>query len=1062
MINNFLTASHIINNPTLNKYLLFTLLFFVSCLSLSAQQTAEALNTNNKVRCATQISIEEAIRKNPGIVDRWRKEGEKQFSAYIQRQSLKRGPATIEETDIIIPIVFHLIDDSTKLSGISDRDIYEQLELLNKAYNGNKATDYINVIPKEIYNRLGRIPIKFVLARRSPTGALTSGIQRRVNKTPDRIKIKSYNTGGLDAWDTDKYLNVWAGSFSGDDDGLLGIATPPFYTSEGPQGVVISLFTFPYTSSTSRSYFPAYSEGGTLIHEIGHYFYLWHTFGDSYVCNNNDFRIQSGWPLPYGAGPEGDDTPEQKADEEGNGHYGNPSMNYSDGCASTSFGMMYGSFMNYFDDRAIFMFSNGMKNRVVGCIDSYRAGLRTSNGATPPVAVTDAYLVNSNPRGTPERRAYIDNNVPLKVTVRNSGSTTLNSLIVNVKLNSNPAVATSFNLNLAAGRDTTLRVGNITGPNGTHILTIYTSNPNNTVDAFTHNDTLQSFLFISDAVINAPFMEDFSASLFPPVGWRIWNPNNNATWERNNISGFTDAGSATVQNFSYSGGGQLDELIMPQINTGIADSSLLSFKVAYKVYSEKDVSLWDGLEIYISNDGGLHYDLAYKKTGNQLKTTTAAVTNSYTAPPSSPGNWRNETINLTPYLIPGKKLLIKFRNVNAHGNNLYLDDISVSAHVSVDRDVLPTSLTNVPEYVCEGTFKPTLTFRTDGALPLTSLKINYRIGNGNVESVNWTGTLTQNNSATVELPALTNQEPGEHTLTIFTSQPNGSPDLNVSNDTIRQVFYSMGQDKSPIVVDFEYVSFPPAEWVIANQDKGITWQRTTTTAASGIGSMSILNFRSNSTNTIDKFMSPVVGGNELYDSVFVSFDYAYAAGVSSGAGTKWDTLEVAVTTDCGKSFTTIWKKYGIELQTITGAGTPSEEYIAQAGDFKNIRIPLFPITGNKDFQVFFISRSNHHNNLYIDNINIFGKIVPVRLKQQGYLIYPSPFRDQFIIRNYEEPVTLKSAALFNSIGQRVWMQEYNGAAFKEIFVNAANLPKGIYTVKLFYTDKTVVEKIVKQ
>ena len=1042
--------------------LLLTFLFFVFSTSLIAQEPLNALNAKNTLRCATQISIEEAIMKNPGITEKWRKEGEKQFSAYLQRQELKKGPLSIEEAEIIIPIVFHLIDDSTKLSGITDRDIYEQIEMLNHAYGGMKAETYQKVIPNEIYNRLGRVPIKFVLARRTPTGNLTSGIERRVNTTPDRVKVKSFNTGGLDAWNTEKYLNVWAGSFSGDDDGLLGIATPPFFTSEGPQGVVMALYALPYTSSASRSYFPAYSEGGTLIHEIGHYFYLWHTFGDSFVCNNNDFRIQAGWPLPPGAGPEGDDTPEEKADEEGNAHYGNPSQNYSDGCTSSTFGEMYGSFMNYFDDRAIFMFSEGMKKRVTGCIDQYRAGLKNSTGATPPVTVTDAFLVTTTPRGTPERRAFVINNTPLKVIVRNYGTTTLNSITINVKLNTDPAVATTFALNLAPGSDTSLATGNLTGPNGTHTLTISTSKPNNTTDAFPHNDTLQSFIFISNAVLNAPFSEDFSSGVFPPAGWRIWNPNNNKTWERNASSGYTTAGSATVQNYSYKGGGQLDELITPEINTGIADSSLLTFKVAYKVYDIKDVSLWDGLEVYISNNGGINYELAYKKTGNQLKTASAAVTSSFTAPPSLPVNWRNETINLSPYLKAGQHLLIKFRNVNANGNNLYLDDISVSAHVSLNRDVLPTSITNVSEYVCDGSITPSMSFRTDGAMALTSLKINYQIDNGNVQSVNWTGSLTQNNSATVALPNLPAQVPGEHTLTIYTSQPNGLNDLNVINDTIRQIFYTIGKAESPVAVDFENVNFPPAQWVIANADRDITWLRTTSAAATGAGSIVIPNFRSTSINSTDKFISPVVSGNKLYDSVFVSFDYAYATGLSSGAGTNWDTLEIAITTDCGNSFTTVWKKFGVELQTITGAGNPSAEYIAQPGDWRNITIPVFPVTGNKDFQVFFISRSNHHNDLYIDNINIYGKILPERLKKQGYLIYPSPFQDQFIIRNLEEPVTLKSAALFNAIGQRVWMQEYNGSAYKEIYVNAAKLPKGVYTVKLFYTNKTVVEKIVKQ
>ncbi len=1027
-----------------------------------AQQPLKAINAKNTLRCATQISIEEAIRKNPGITEIWRKEGEKQFSTYLQRQALKRGPLTIEENEIIIPIVFHLVDDSAKLSSITDRDINEQIELLNHAYGGTKADTYQKVIPKEIYNRLGRVSIKFVLARRTPTGNLTSGIERRVNTTPDRIKIKSFNTGGLDAWDTEKYLNVWAGRFSGDDDGLLGIATPPFFASEGPQGVVMALFALPYTSSNSRSYFPAYSEGGTLIHEIGHYFYLWHTFGDEDICNNNDFRIQAGWPLPPGAGPEGDDTPEEKADKEGNAHFGNPSQNYSDGCASTSFGEMYGSFMNYFDDRAIFMFSEGMKKRVTGCIDLYRAGLKSSNGATPPIAITDAYLVTATPRGTPERRAYVVNNTPLKVIVRNYGTTILNRVTVNVKLNSDPAVATTFALNLAPGRDTTLPAGNLTGINGTHTLTISTSNPNNTTDAFSNNDTLQSFIFISNAVVNAPFTQTFSVSAFPPDGWRIWNPNNNTTWERNATSGFTSAGAATVQNFTYNGGGQLDELITPEINTGIADSSLLMFKVAYMVYDIKDVSLWDGLEVYISNDGGIHYDLAYKKSGNQLKTVNTALTSSFTAPPSSPENWRNEIINLTPYLKAGQHLLIKFRNVTAHGNNLYLDDISVSAHVSLDRDVLPTSVTNVPEYVCGGSITPSVTFRTDGANALTSLKINYKTDNNPVQSISWTGTLTQNNSAMVAIPNLPAQAPGEHTLTIYTSLPNGLNDLNVKNDTIKQIFYTMGNAVSPVIADFENVTFPPAQWVITNADKDITWQRTTTSAASGIGSMVIPNFRATFLNSIDKFISPVVSGNELYDSVFVSFDYAYATGISSGASTIWDTLEIAVTTDCGNTFTTVWKKFGTDLQTITGTGNPAIEYLAQPADWRNIRISLFPFTGNKDFQVFFISRSNHHNNLYVDNINIYGKILPERLKKQGYLIYPSPFQDQFIIRNLEEPVTLRSAALYNSIGQRIWMQEYNGNAFKEIYVNASKFPKGIYTVKLFYTEKTVVEKIVKQ
>ena len=362
-------------------------------------------------------------------------------------------------------------------------------------------------------------------------------------------------------------------------------------------------------------------------------------------------------------------------------------------------------------------------------------------------------------------------------------------------------------------------------------------------------------------------------------------------------------------------------------------------------------------------------------------------------------------------------------------------------------------------YVCEDKITPGLTFESDGSDNLTSLKINYKIDNGNVASVNWTGTLTQGKEASLTLPSIPAQAPGAHTLTIFTSEPNGLNDLNVINDTIRQTFYTMGREVSPTAVDFEKVTFPPSQWVVANFDNDITWERTTSASASGLGSMRIPNFQTAVSGTKDQFISPIISGNELYDSVFVAFDYAYDTAALKA--TNLDTLEIAITLDCGKSFISVWKQWGAQLQNAEGTSNAGSAYIPKQGDWKNIKIPLFPLTGNNNFQVFFTFKGNRQNDLYIDNINIYGVTVPPRLKKQGYLIYPNPFTDQFIIRNYEEPVGFKSAALFNTAGQRVWMQVFDGKAQKEVYVNGSRLPKGVYTLKLFYDDKTVVEKIVK-
>jgi len=109
-----------------------------------------------------------------------------------------------------------------------------------------------------------------------------------------------------------------------------------------------------------------------------------------------------------------------------------------------------------------------------------------------------------------------------------------------------------------------------------------------------------------------------------------------------------------------------------------------------------------------------------------------------------------------------------------------------------------------------------------------------------------------------------------------------------------------------------------------------------------------------------------------------------------------------------------------------------------------------------------LERAIRQNNLYVDNINIYGVIVPPLLKQQGYLIYPNPFRQQFIIRNYQVPVTLQGAHIYNSMGQLIWSKMYNGNAYTEMPVDLGSVPAGIYILKLQYSDKTIVERIIKQ
>ena len=1057
----------------MKKHVIVPSILLLSSLAsgLKAQEPLQSLNIqqhkgSNKIlhRCSTMEVMEDAIRKDPSLPEKWRIEGERQYKLYLQRQQQVSARAQkTQDNSIIIPIVFHLVDDATTLAGISDRDIIEQVEILNRDYAGKKLDQYTAVIPPEIAARVGRISLKFVLARRDPGGALTTGIERRANTTPDHISIKSLSTGGLDPWDSSKYLNVWCGTFTGSDAGLLGIATFPFTTGQGPQGAVIAIKSLPYAGNTSRNYYPDYAEGSTLSHEIGHYFYLWHTFGDQSTCNNNDFQIQAGWPLPLGAGPEGDDTPLSKGTSSDNFVYGNPSMNYKDGCAPESFGMMYGCFMNYFDDRAMFMFSNGMRKRVEGCLNLYRPGLLTTDGATPPSPINDAFLVDLSPRGNRERKSFLVDNTPLQAILRNTGTSTMTSVNLSVAMDANLPTTTTFPLNLSPGSDTTLELAPISGTSGNHVLTIYTSSPNGAADNFLNNDTLYSYINIHVATASLPLAEDFSSATFPPAGWQIWNPNSSSsdTWTRDPTSGYTNPGSAFFDNYNINQIGTLDELITPAMDLGTASDVQLNFKVAYAVVDAVDVSSWDGLEVYVSGDGGKTYNLAYKKSGNHLAT-APVTTGAFTATPSEPTKWREETIDLSPYIIVGQKMIVKFRNTNAFGNNTYIDDVNIYAVcASCTRDIQVLSIDKPKALECTNNITPTAIIKNKGIETITGFSVAYSIDNGAVQTTNVTGiNLAKDSTISVNLPLASGLSTAQHNIVVYTYNPvssTGTGDQQTKNDTLSKAFGIAGMMVAPLSEGFEAAGFPPAGWVVVNPDAATTWARINT-GKNSTASAYVNNYNYAFPGRIDDLYTPRVTYSGV-DSVSVSFDVA-AASFTDGSPT--DTLQVLVTKDCGNTFTSVYKKWGTDLQTV-GTAITGEFIPASSAQWRTETIDLTTIAPIGPTQIVFRNTNNNKNNVFIDNVNFKTRILPARLKREGLLVLPNPFRNQFTVWHFQPPTDLKYISVFSSAGQLVWSKQFNLTASKQEIIDLSTRSSGVYIVKLGYADPNhnISLKVVK-
>ncbi len=607
---------------------------------------------------------------------------------------------------------------------------------------------------------------------------------------------------------------------------------------------------------------------------------------------------------------------------------------------------------------------------------------------------------------------------------------------------------------------------NFTPTPGNHTLKIFTINPNGKLDLKPENDTT-TVSFTVAPVQPLPYTESFETLPFPSAnGAVIINPDNNITWALNNTTGNPGNSSIWLNCFDYNAPGQKDIYRTSTINTSILDSLTIQFNVAYQPTSNGS----DTLAVVISTDCGNTWMPAnYKKGGTQLGTVAGTTDKSFV--PANAGQWRTETLSLTEFCsIKADNIMIGFQSINGYGNNIYLDGIAITGYASSQRNAALRSINLPLAAICSNEYATQINFSNAGTETITTLQLNYQLDGGTINTFNWTGSLARCGNITTTLPSLTGAV-GTHLIKIFTSSPNGLPDEFTGNDTLTKTFsiFSTTATATPVFEGFEDPAFPRPNWGVQNVTGGTTFERSVLTAKTGTASMVINNANTlNSFGAIDYFISPLVQNSTAFDSVFVDFDLAYKAGQQyPGSGDfPLDTLQILATKDCGKTFTSIWEKWGEALQTTANTNNTNSNFFIpdSKADWKKQRIYLTPLVGADNFQLYFAVKGNKQNNLWLDNINITSQILPQRLKKQGYLIYPNPFNESFLIHHsaVQPPVDLQSVQVFNAAGQLVWSRQYNGNAERQITVSVKSLSAGIYVLKLMYTNKTIVERIIKQ
>ena len=584
--------------------------------------------------------------------------------AKFKRTGAEKNAKTSAIINDTIPVVVHIILNNPNL--VTDAIVQSQIDVLNEDFQGKNADT--TRIPAAFKPLFGKNNIVFMLAKTAPDGTLTNGIERRAKNisfnawNSDNGKVTA--TGGLDAWNPDNYLNLWVVDFN---DGTLGISVFP----GDPSPYYLHGFMCHYQNfGRGAAYLdPAFNKGRTTTHEIGHFFNLFHIWGDDNgSCAYSDFDGTLSW----------DDTPNQSDENYGNPDPSGTGTMKTDACSGAP-GIMYQNYMDYCDDIALVMFTKGQWKRMEQALTLSPDRLKVLNSTTynvPPTYPLDAGISRII---TPYDNLSLcsGGSVTPSIKLRNYGTSTLTSVNIRLQHNgSSPALALAWTGNIAPSDSVTVSLPAINLIPGTNTLKYSTTLPNGGTDQNTANDGSHQVTvsYTPPNVVATPIIEGFENVTFPSAHWSISNPDGSLTWERYDGAGKTGWASIRVNNYDYEDSeGELDYLKLPLLNlssTSFSNASL-SFYYAYRRYAS---NYNDTLEVVYSNDCGLNWTSLWKRGGSQLAT-VSTFQSSLFEPTSS--QWSTAPINIDLTSLLNQDIVLAFRNKSDYGQPIYIDDVSL-------------------------------------------------------------------------------------------------------------------------------------------------------------------------------------------------------------------------------------------------------------------------------------------------------------------------------------------------------------------------------------------------
>jgi hypothetical protein len=972
-------------------------------------------------RCGTVAITESQITQK-------KRERSQRFEEWLQAERLAfQNRRTAGAATYKIPVVVHIIHKGEALgsgANLSDAQILSQIKVLNKDFNRlNKDT---TSTPEDFRNIAGYMDVEFVLAKQDPEGNATNGIlrvrgSRNTWTVNDETSLKATSY-----WPAEDYLNIWVTDLAST---LLGYAQFPVSNLAGLEdaennrltdGVVIDYKVFGSIEDGNFNLDNTFRNGRTTTHEVGHFFGLRHIWGDDNgACGGNNDYVT--------------DTPDQS--EQTSGCPSHPQT-------TCSVKKMFQNYMDYTNDGCMNLFTQGQVSRMLTVLNNSprRKSLLQSPGLQNPVLPSYDLAIDAIIK--PVSNSCVSTIIP-EVRIKNEGAEAVTSATIALLVDGATKETKSITTGTLITTDGLFNVqfAQLQLASGEHQLQFKVLAVNGNADEKADNN-------IKNVTVDIPYFTELPITQrFDniPQTWKVVNGDGGITWQTKVApDGQLQDNQALWMNFfDYNLSEAKDVLISPKFSIANDSNPYLLLDVAYANGSSAD-----GLKIYIVTDCDNYSsgNLIFNKSGSALST----ITSTARFTPAGAADWRREEINLSAFKGM-QNIQIAIEAVNASGNDLFIDNLSIVSDVIEDVEIVRVE-SPVPVQ-CATSVTPKIVVKNNGRAALQYLKVKYTL-NGTVNHFVTTSdfSIAANQQSIITLPPLTLAE-GRNELAFEALAPNRLIDKSPPDNALR--YYSVVNDASDIIPLRENFNATFPAWSTVVPYENNDWEKVNT-----FFDQSLRFISPQGDSHVEAWIASPVLDLSNVSAASVFFDYAFITNDSADSRLFFgDELSVIASTDCGQSYPiTLWNS---TPQLLFNLKSPAMSAL-RANDWNRKFIDLSPLVGSQNARIAFIFKGRSNNQLLIDNIEFFNANNPQPLAiDELFSVYgtdPTSPSDFYLTFNLPQRENVMYE-LIDLTGKQLVRSEITTVLNQTFHIAPDNTSAGIYVLRIMINDKFYTRKL---